>query len=74
MVVETRSGILPLDKVVDEDTLETVRDVLLKKHPHKQPPRLSSLIEPDSPPPEPHPDLLEAREHLDKAVCVSVCV
>ena len=32
------SGILPLDKVVDKDTLETVRDVLLKKHPPKQPP------------------------------------
>ena len=53
------SGILPLDKVVDKDTLETVRDVLLKKHPPKQPPRLSSLIEPDSPPPEPHPVMFE---------------
>jgi len=54
------SGILPLDKVVDGDTLETVRHVLLKKHPPKQPPRLSSLIEPDSPPPpEPHPVMFE---------------
>lgn len=53
------SGILPLDKVVDEDTLETVCDVLLKKHPPKQPRKLSSLIEPDSPPPEPHPVMFQ---------------
>ena len=40
------SGTLPLDKVVvpESDTLETVYDVLLKKHPPKQPPTLSSLI------------------------------
>jgi len=31
------SGILPLDKVVEEDTLETIRHALLKKHPPKQP-------------------------------------
>ena len=51
------SGTLPMGKVIDpeSDTLETVHVVLLKKHPSKQPPRLSSLIEPDSPPPEPHP-------------------
>ena len=45
-------GILPLDKVIDveNNNVETVRGVLMKKHPHKQPPRPSSLIEPDSPP------------------------
>ena len=39
--------------------METVRDILMKKHPPKQPPTLSSLIEPDSPPPEPHPVMFE---------------
>ena len=55
------TGTLPLDKVVDPDNnnVETVRDVLLKKHPPKQPPRLSSLIESDLPPPEPHPVMFE---------------
>ena len=55
------SGILPLDKVIDveNNNVETVRGVLLKKHPHKQPPRPSSLIKPDSPPPEPHPVMFE---------------
>ena len=54
-------GLLPLDKVIDveNNNVETVRGVLLKKHPHKQPPRPSSLIEPDSPPPEPHPVMFE---------------
>ena len=55
------TGTLLLDKVVDPDNnnAETVYDVLLKKHPPKQPPRLSSLIESDSPPPEPHPVMFE---------------
>ena len=54
------SGTLPLDKVIDEENnSETVRDILLKKHPHRQPPRLSSLIKPDSLPPEPHPVMFE---------------
>ena len=50
-------GTLRLDKVVDSenDNLEAVRDVLVKKHPPKQPPVPSTLIKPDSPPPEPHP-------------------
>ena len=54
-------GILPLDKVIDveNNNMETVCSVLMKKHPHKQPPRPSSLIEPDSPPPEPHPVMFE---------------
>ena len=54
-------GTLPLDKVVEpeKEKLETVRNVLLKKHPPKQPPRPSALIEPDSPPPEPHPVMFE---------------
>ena len=56
------NGTLPLDKVVDpeKNTSETVRDVLLKKHPPKQLPRLSSLIESDLPPPEPHPIFFES--------------
>ena len=55
------TGTLPLDKVVDSDNnnAETVQDVLLKKHPPKQPPRLSSLFESVSPPPEPHPVMFE---------------
>ena len=36
---------------------ETVREVLLKKHPPKQPPKPSSIITPDSPTIEPHPVL-----------------
>ena len=54
-------GILPLDKVIDVENYnaETVCGVLMKKHPHKQPPRSSSLIEPDSAPLEPHPAMFE---------------
>ena len=54
-------GIFPLDKVIDveNNNVETVCGVLMKKHPHKQSPRPSSLIEPDSPPPEPHPVMFE---------------
>ena len=35
------NGTLPLDKVVDpeSETMETVHDILLKKHPPKQPPK-----------------------------------
>ena len=54
-------GSLPLDQVADpeSDNSETVRDVLLKKHPPKQPPSVSSLLEPESQPPEPHPVMFE---------------
>lgn len=40
--------------------MQTVRDVLSKKHPPKQAPSLSTLIEPNTPPPEPHPVMLAA--------------
>ena len=62
IVTDSNGGsILPLDKVIDveNNNVETVRGVLMKKHPHKQPPRPPSLIEPDSPPPEPHPVMFE---------------
>ena len=54
-------GTLPLDKIIDpeSETMETVRDVLLKKHPPKLPHKQSSLVELDSPLPEPHPIIFE---------------
>lgn len=50
-----------MDKVVepDNDNLERVCDVLLQKHPPKQPSRQISVVNPDSPPPEPHPVMFE---------------
>ena len=57
------SGSLPLDEVVDpnNDSAETVREALLKKHPPRQPPNVSSLLEPflifNT---EPHPVMFEA--------------
>ena len=56
------SGTLPLDKVADpdRDAVETVCDVLSKKHPPKQAPSLSALIEPNTSPLEPHPVMFEA--------------
>ena len=43
----------------NNNNAETVRDVLLKKNPPEQPPRLASLIESNSQPPEPHPVMSE---------------
>ena len=57
------SGSLPLDQIAEpeSDASETVRDILVKKHPPKQPPSVSFLLEPpDSQPPEPHPVMFEA--------------
>ena len=62
IVTGARWLFLLLDHVADpeSDTSETVvRDILLKKHPPKQPPSASSLPEPDSQPPEPHPVMFE---------------
>ena len=55
-------GLLPLDQIADpeSDTLETVRDVLLKKHPPKQPLSVSCLLQPDFQPLEPHPVMFES--------------
>ena len=39
---------------------ERVYDVLMKKHPPKQPPQQSSIIKSDTPPTEPHSVLFEA--------------
>ena len=47
-------GSLPLDQVADPES-----DNLLKKHPPKQPPSVSSLLEPESQPPEPHPVMFD---------------
>ncbi len=56
-------GPLPLDSLVESDgstaTPETVREVLLKKHPTKQQPALSSIITPDTPSIEPHSILFD---------------
>ena len=57
------SGSLPLDQIAEpeSDASETVRDILVKKHPPKQPPSVSFLLEPpDSQPPQPHPVMFEA--------------
>ena len=55
-------GLLPLYQIADpeSDTLETVRDVLLKKHPPKQPLSVSCLLQPDFQPSEPHPVMFES--------------
>ena len=55
------SGSLPRDQIADPEgeTSETVRDILIKKHPPRQPPSASSLIELDVQPTEPHPVMFE---------------
>ena len=56
------SGPLPLNNLAnpnDPNSTQTVRDILLEKHPPKQPPRHSSIIKPHVPLAEPHPVLFE---------------
>ena len=64
LVTENNTGgPLRLDNYTDLDSninQETVRDVLMKKHPPKQPPQQSSIVELDTPPVEPHSVLFEA--------------
>ena len=54
------SGPLPLNNLAnpnDPTSTQTVRDILLDKHPPKQPPKDSTIIKPDTPSAEPHPVL-----------------
>ena len=56
------SGPLPLNNLANHDdpnSTQTVRDILLEKHPPKQPPKKSTIIEPSTPSLEPHPVLFE---------------
>ena len=43
----------------DPTTTQTVRDVLIEKHPPKKPPKESAIIKPDTTSDEPHPVLFE---------------
>ena len=58
LLSESSGDVLPLDMVVKDDN-ETVHDVLLKKHPSRQPPKAGALVTPDLPPSEPHPVLFD---------------
>ena len=56
------SGPLPLNTTAnpnDPTSTQTVRDILLEKHPPKQPPKKSTIAKPDTPVPEPHPVLFD---------------
>ena len=56
------SGPLPLNNLAnpnDPTSTQTVRDILLDKHPPIQPPKDSTIIKPDTPSDEPHPVLFE---------------
>ena len=63
VVTETKgSGPLPLNNLANHDdpnSTQTVRDILLEKHPPKQPPKKSTIIKPSTPSLEPHPVLFE---------------
>ena len=51
--------LLHLDNHVNSDSSETVRDILYKKHPLRQPMKESSIITSEVPPDEPHPILFD---------------
>ena len=65
---DSNGGPLQLDSQIGSDGLnttpETVREILLKKHPPKQSPRQSSIITPDAPIIEPHPVLFDKIDGL----------
>ena len=54
---ESKGGLLNLNTQLQTDSASTdsVRNILLKKHPPRNKAKLSSIITPDNPPPEPHP-------------------
>lgn len=56
------SGSLPLNEIADpnNDSTEMVREILLKKHPPRQPPNDSSLLEPDFQRIQPPPVMFDA--------------
>ena len=53
-----------LDQTVSISPPETVREILLRKHPPKQSPKQSSIITPDAPIVEPHPVLFDKIDGL----------
>ena len=59
LLSESSGDVLPLDMVVNPDDNETVHDILLKKHPSRQPPKAGALVTPDLPSSEPHPVLFD---------------
>ena len=65
---DSNGGPLQLDSQIGSDGLnttpETVREILLKKHPPKQSPKQSSIITPDAPIIEPHPVLFDKIDGL----------
>ncbi len=65
---DSNGGPLQLDSQIGSDGLnttpETVREILLKKHPPKQSPKQSSIITPDAPIVEPHPVLFDKIDGL----------
>ena len=52
---EGNGGPQQFNSRVDSSKDDTVRDVLIKKHPPKQPPKKSAIVSPESPTNEPHP-------------------
>ena len=56
---ESNGGPLQLESRVDPSKTETVRDILLLKHPPKQPPKPSAIVTTETPPTEIHPVLLK---------------
>ena len=57
---DINGGPLHLDRQINSSTVpETVREILIKKHPPKQPPKQSTIIRPDSSIVEPHPVIFE---------------
>ena len=65
---DSNGGPLQLDSQIGSDGLnitpETVREMLLRKHPPKQSPKQSSIITPDAPIVEPHPVLFDKIDGL----------
>ena len=65
---DSNGGPLQLDSQIGSDgcntTPETVREILLRKHPPKQSPKQSTIITPDAPIVEPHPVLFDKIDGL----------
>ncbi len=62
LITQTGStGPLPLDSLAndkDPTSTKTVREVLVEKHPSKQPPKKASIAKPDNPVDNPHPIII----------------
>ena len=61
IAADDRTGrLLCLEDILNQDNpSETVRDILLKKHPRKQPNKEASLVNPNTPVTDPHPIIFE---------------